>query len=78
MLPHQLAQHVDAAKVGKQQIEDDQVVGRPERGREASFSIGGQVDVAPGSTTDVELTGPTPLGTIAAAVFEVTAQVSPP
>jgi hypothetical protein len=39
---------------------------------------GGQVDVAPGSTTDVELTGPTPLGTIAAAVFEVTAQVSPP
>ncbi|GAC1579802.1 MAG: hypothetical protein NVS3B18_13510 [Candidatus Dormibacteria bacterium] len=38
---------------------------------------GGQINVARGSTADVQLTGPTPLGTIASAVFEVTAQPSP-
>ncbi|MGH7723690.1 MAG: hypothetical protein ACRENL_12820 [Candidatus Dormibacteria bacterium] len=39
---------------------------------------GGQINVARGSTTDVQLTGPTPLGTIASALFEITAQPSPP
>jgi hypothetical protein len=38
---------------------------------------GGEINVAPGSTVDVELTGPTPLGTIASAVFEVSTQPSP-
>jgi hypothetical protein len=38
---------------------------------------GGEVNVAPGSTASVELTGPTPLGTIASATFEATAQPSP-
>jgi hypothetical protein len=38
---------------------------------------GGQIDVGPGSTAAVQLTGPTPLGTIASAVFELTAQPSP-
>ena len=38
---------------------------------------GGQVNVTPGSTTAVELTGPTPLGTIASATFEVSASPSP-
>lgn len=34
---------------------------------------GGQVNVSPGTTTPVELTGPTPLGTIAAVTFELSA-----
>ena len=34
---------------------------------------GGQINVATGQVTTVQLTGPTPLGTIASAVFEVTA-----
>ncbi|HWF58350.1 MAG TPA: hypothetical protein VG520_08360 [Candidatus Dormibacteraeota bacterium] len=38
---------------------------------------GGQVDVAPGSTAPVQLTGPAPVGTIASAVFELTAPPSP-
>ena len=38
---------------------------------------GGQIDVAPGSTAPGQLTGPTPLGTMASAVFELTAQPSP-
>jgi hypothetical protein len=38
---------------------------------------GGQIDVAPGATAAVELTGPAPLGTIASATFEATAQPSP-
>ena len=39
---------------------------------------GGQVDVAPGGTADVQLMGPTPLGTIASAVFEVSTLPSAP
>jgi hypothetical protein len=38
---------------------------------------GGQINVAPGSTIGVQLSGPTPLGTIASATFEATAQPSP-
>jgi hypothetical protein len=38
---------------------------------------GGQINVAPASSVDVELTGPTPLGTIASAVFEVSTLPSP-
>jgi hypothetical protein len=38
---------------------------------------GGQINVSPGSTVTVELNGPTPLGTIASATFETTAQPSP-
>jgi hypothetical protein len=38
---------------------------------------GGQINVAPGSTVPLELTGPPPLGTIASAVFEATAQPAP-
>lgn len=38
---------------------------------------GAQINVAPGSTAPVELTGPSPLGTIASAVFEATAQTAP-
>jgi hypothetical protein len=38
---------------------------------------GGQVDIPPGSTTSVELTGPTPIGTIASATFELTAKPTP-
>jgi hypothetical protein len=38
---------------------------------------GGQINVASGSTMGVQLTGPTPLGTIASATFEATAQPSP-
>ena len=34
---------------------------------------GGQINVASGQPSAVQLTGPTPLGTIASAVFEVTA-----
>ena len=34
---------------------------------------GGQINVASGQPTVIQLTGPTPLGTIAAVVFEVTA-----
>lgn len=38
---------------------------------------GGQINVEPGSTVNVQLSGPTPLGTIASATFEATAQPSP-
>ncbi len=38
---------------------------------------GGQVNVEPSSTTAVQLNGPTPLGTIASATFEVTAKATP-
>jgi hypothetical protein len=38
---------------------------------------GGQVNVAPGSTTTIQLNGPRPLGTIASATFEATTQPSP-
>jgi hypothetical protein len=38
---------------------------------------GSQVNVAPGSTVSVELTGPPPLGTIASAVFEATEPPAP-
>jgi hypothetical protein len=38
---------------------------------------GGQINVAAGSTVSVQLTGPTPLGTIASAVFEVSTLPSP-
>jgi hypothetical protein len=38
---------------------------------------GGQINVTPGSATAVQLTGPTPLGTIAAVTFEVTAKPTP-
>lgn len=40
-------------------------------------AIGGQVKVQPGQQTPLSLTGPTPLGTIASAVFEVSGQPSP-
>jgi len=40
-------------------------------------AVGGQIQVAPGATTQVELTGPQPQGTIASAVFEVTATAAP-
>ena len=38
---------------------------------------GGQINVSPGSTTAVQLTGPTPHGTIASATFELTAKPTP-
>lgn len=38
---------------------------------------GGQINVLPGSTAAVQLTGPTPLGTIAAVTFELTATPTP-
>lgn len=38
---------------------------------------GGQINVSPGSTTAVQLTGPTPLGTIASVTFELTAKTTP-
>lgn len=38
---------------------------------------GGQINVSPGSTAAVQLTGPTPLGTIAAVTFELTAKPTP-
>ncbi len=38
---------------------------------------GGQINVQPGSTTAVQLNGPTPLGTIASATFELTAKPTP-
>lgn len=41
-------------------------------------AIGGQVKVQPGQQTTLNLSGPTPLGTIASAVFEVSGQPSPP
>lgn len=40
-------------------------------------ATGGQVRVPPGQTTALSLSGPTPLGTIASAVFEVTGQPLP-
>lgn len=39
---------------------------------------GGLINVSPGSTTAVQLTGPTPLGTIASATFEITAKPTLP
>jgi hypothetical protein len=41
-------------------------------------AIGGQVKVQPKQQTTLSLSGPTPLGTIASAVFEVSGQPSPP
>jgi hypothetical protein len=38
---------------------------------------GGQINVEPGSSADVQLNGPTPLGTIASATFELTAKPTP-
>lgn len=38
---------------------------------------GGQINVSPGSTAAVQLTGPTPLGTIASVTFELTAKSTP-
>jgi hypothetical protein len=38
---------------------------------------GAQVNVQPGSTVAVQLNGPTPLGTIASATFELTAKPTP-
>jgi hypothetical protein len=40
-------------------------------------AVGGQISVQPGQPAAVELTGPTPLGTIASVTFEVTAQAQP-
>jgi hypothetical protein len=41
-------------------------------------AIGGQVKVQPKQQTTLSLSGPTPLGTIASAVLEVSGQPSPP
>lgn len=41
-------------------------------------AIGGQVKVQPRQQTTLSLSGPTPLGTIASAVFELSGQPSPP
>jgi hypothetical protein len=41
-------------------------------------AVGGQVKVQPGQRTMFSLSGPTPLGTIASAVFEVSGQPSAP
>lgn len=38
---------------------------------------GGQIDVPPGGSTPMQLTGPTPQGTIASATFEITATPTP-
>ena len=38
---------------------------------------GAQINIAPGSTATVQLNGPTPLGTIASATFELTAKPTP-
>jgi hypothetical protein len=38
---------------------------------------GAQINVPPGSTAAVQLNGPTPLGTIASATFELTAKDTP-
>jgi uncharacterized cupredoxin-like copper-binding protein len=40
-------------------------------------AIGGQIKVQPGQPTTLNLSGPTPLGTIASALFEVSGQASP-
>ena len=40
-------------------------------------AVGGQINVQPGQVTAVELSGPTPLGTIASAVFEASTRASP-
>jgi hypothetical protein len=40
-------------------------------------AVGGQINVQPGQVTAVQLSGPTPLGTIASAVFEASTQASP-
>lgn len=40
-------------------------------------AIGGQVKLQPGQQTTLSLSGPTPLGTIASAVFEVSVQPAP-
>jgi hypothetical protein len=41
-------------------------------------AIGGQVKVQPGQPTVLSLSGPTPLGTIASALFEVSGQPATP
>ncbi len=38
---------------------------------------GGQVNIAPGASAAVELNGPTPIGTIASATFELTTKPTP-
>ncbi len=38
---------------------------------------GGQVNIPPRATVNVQLTGPTPLGTIAAVTFELTSKPTP-
>lgn len=40
-------------------------------------AVGGEIHVAPGGTTPIELTGPPPQATIASAVFEVTTTGAP-
>lgn len=40
-------------------------------------ATGGQVNVSPGATAQVTLNGPTPLGTIASATFELSAMALP-
>lgn len=40
-------------------------------------ATGGQIDVKPGATVAVQLSGPTPLGTIASAVVEASTAPSP-
>ena len=40
-------------------------------------AAGGQINVQPGQVTTVQLSGPTPLGTIASAVFEASTKASP-
>ncbi|MGI8846945.1 MAG: hypothetical protein ACR2GX_01565 [Candidatus Dormibacteria bacterium] len=42
-----------------------------------SDATGGNVNVPPGSTTPIRLSGPQPHGTITAATFEITAAASP-
>jgi hypothetical protein len=39
---------------------------------------GGAIDIAPGATVQLELTGPAPNGTVASATFEVSTAASPP
>ena len=46
-------------------------------GRLVGDASGGQLGVAPGSTTTVTLSGPTPTGVIAAATYEITTIPAP-
>src|SRR5947209_8293920 len=46
-------------------------------GKIVGDATGGAVNVAPGSSIGVQLTGPAPLGTIASARFEASTQASP-